>query len=99
MLQAAGTLPKGILAALLVAVLAGWFSTTRIATAEMAGRGNATFLDMGVALASGFIGAYAKARDCVEIRLLWHNMASKKVNIPVMEAAWVLCKVSIAIRW
>jgi uncharacterized hydrophobic protein (TIGR00271 family) len=62
MLQAAGTLLKGIIAALLVALLIGWISTTEIVTPEMAGRGNVTFLDMGVALASGFIGAYAKAR-------------------------------------
>ena len=40
----------------------GWISDTSIVTAEMAGRGNVTFLDMGVALASGVIGAYATAR-------------------------------------
>jgi uncharacterized hydrophobic protein (TIGR00271 family) len=62
MRQAAGTLLLGILASLLVALLVGWISSTSIVTAEMAGRGNVTFLDMGVALASGVIGAYAKAR-------------------------------------
>ena len=62
MRQAAGTLLQGIFAALLVAFIVGWVSSTEIITPEMAGRGNVTFLDMGVALASGFIGAYAKAR-------------------------------------
>ncbi|MCK5314023.1 MAG: TIGR00341 family protein, partial [Anaerolineales bacterium] len=60
--QATVTLLQAIFAALLVALLVGWISATSIVTAEMAGRGNVTFLDMGVALASGFIGAYAKAR-------------------------------------
>jgi uncharacterized hydrophobic protein (TIGR00271 family) len=63
MRQAAGTLLQGIFAALLVAFILGWFSSTQIVTSEMAARGNVTFLDMGVALASGFIGAYAKARS------------------------------------
>jgi uncharacterized hydrophobic protein (TIGR00271 family) len=62
MRQAAGTLLLGILAALLVAFFVGWISATSIVTAEMASRGNVTFLDMGVALASGVIGAYATAR-------------------------------------
>jgi uncharacterized hydrophobic protein (TIGR00271 family) len=67
--QAAGTLLQGILAALLVALLIGWLSPTRIVTPEMAGRGNATFLDLGVALASGFIGAYAKGRKDISSAL------------------------------
>jgi uncharacterized hydrophobic protein (TIGR00271 family) len=62
MRQAAFTLVQGILAALIVALIVGWISATSIVTAEMASRGNVTFLDMGVALASGFIGAYATAR-------------------------------------
>jgi uncharacterized hydrophobic protein (TIGR00271 family) len=56
------TLIQGVLASIMVALLVGWFSSTSIVTAEMASRGNVTFLDMGVALASGVIGAYAKAR-------------------------------------
>ena len=62
MRQSAGTLLQGIIAALLVALLVGWIGSTSIVTPEMASRGNPTFLDMGVALASGFIGAYAAAR-------------------------------------
>jgi uncharacterized hydrophobic protein (TIGR00271 family) len=62
MRQSAFTLLQGIFAALLVALLVGWISSTIIVTAEMAARGNVTFLDMGVALASGVIGAYATAR-------------------------------------
>ena len=77
MLQAAGTLLKGIIAALLVALLVGWISTTEIVTPEMAGRGNVTFLDMGVALASGFIGAYAKARKDISSAIA--GMAASQV--------------------
>ena len=60
--QAAVTLLQGVLASLIVALIIGWISATSIVTPEMASRGNVTFLDMGVALASGLIGAYAKAR-------------------------------------
>jgi uncharacterized hydrophobic protein (TIGR00271 family) len=55
-------LVQGIAAALLIAFLIGWLSPTTIVTSEMAARGNPSLLDMGVALASGFIGAYATAR-------------------------------------
>jgi uncharacterized hydrophobic protein (TIGR00271 family) len=77
MRQAAGTLLQGIFAALLVAFIVGWFSSTDIVTSEMAGRGNVTFLDMGVALASGFIGAYAKARA---------NIASSLAGVAIAAA-------------
>jgi len=63
------TLLQAIFAALLVALIVGWISSTSIVTSEMAGRGNVTFLDMGVALASGFIGAYAKARKDSSARM------------------------------
>jgi uncharacterized hydrophobic protein (TIGR00271 family) len=53
---------QGIAAALLISILIGWLSPTTIVTSEMAARGNPSLLDMGVALASGFIGAYATAR-------------------------------------
>ncbi len=62
MRQGTITLVQGILASLIVALIVGWISATSIVTTEMAARGNVTFLDMGVALASGFIGAYATAR-------------------------------------
>jgi uncharacterized hydrophobic protein (TIGR00271 family) len=62
MRQAAVTLLQGVLASLIVALIVGWISATSIVTTEMAARGNVTFLDMGVALASGMIGAYATAR-------------------------------------
>jgi uncharacterized hydrophobic protein (TIGR00271 family) len=77
MRQAAGTLLQGIFAALLVAFIVGWISSTDIVTPEMAGRGNVTFLDMGVALASGFIGAYAKARA---------NIASSLAGVAIAAA-------------
>jgi uncharacterized hydrophobic protein (TIGR00271 family) len=77
MRQAAGTLLQGIFAALLVAFIVGWLSSTNIVTAEMAGRGNVTFLDMGVALASGFIGAYAKTRS---------NIASSLAGVAIAAA-------------
>ncbi|UCG24171.1 MAG: TIGR00341 family protein [Chloroflexota bacterium] len=55
-------LVQGIAGALLISFLIGWLSPTTIVTTEMASRGNPSLLDMGVALASGFIGAYATAR-------------------------------------
>ena len=60
--RAAVTLVVGVLGALLISWLIGVLSPTSIITSEMSSRGNPTLLDMGVALASGFIGAYATAR-------------------------------------
>jgi uncharacterized hydrophobic protein (TIGR00271 family) len=77
MRQAAGTLFQGIFAALLMAFIVGWLSATNIVTPEMAGRGSVTFLDMGVALASGFIGAYAKTRS---------NIASSLAGVAIAAA-------------
>ena len=55
----------GILLALGVSYLVGLISATTIITSEMAGRGNPTFLDLAVALASGVIGAYAAGRKSI----------------------------------
>jgi uncharacterized hydrophobic protein (TIGR00271 family) len=77
MRQAAGTLLQGVFASLLVAFIVGWISSTNVVTSEMAARGNVTFLDMGVALASGFIGAYAKARA---------NIASSLAGVAIAAA-------------
>jgi uncharacterized hydrophobic protein (TIGR00271 family) len=63
------TLVQGIAAALLISYLVGWLSSTSIITSEMAARGNPSMLDMGVALASGFIGAYATARKHIPAAL------------------------------
>jgi uncharacterized hydrophobic protein (TIGR00271 family) len=63
--HATGTLLQGVLIALLIAFLLGVISPTSIVTSEMAGRGNVTFIDMGVALASGVIAAYAKGRKSI----------------------------------
>lgn len=53
---------QGFALAFIIALLIGLTSPSTIVTEEMAGRGNPTVLDMGVALASGLIGAYATAR-------------------------------------
>ncbi len=55
----------GIMLALGVSYLIGLFSATTIITSEMAARGNPTFLDLMVALASGAIGAYAAGRKSI----------------------------------
>jgi uncharacterized hydrophobic protein (TIGR00271 family) len=55
----------GILLALAVSYLIGRISSTTIITSEMAGRGNPSFLDLAVALASGVIGAYAAGRKSI----------------------------------
>lgn len=53
---------QGFALAFVIALIIGLISPSSIVTDEMAGRGNPTVLDMGVALASGLIGAYATAR-------------------------------------
>ena len=53
---------QGFVLAFAIALLIGLISPSAITTPEMAARGNPTVLDMGVALASGIIGAYATAR-------------------------------------
>ena len=55
----------GILLALGVSYFGGRISSTTIITSEMVSRGNPTFLDMAVALASGVIGAYAAGRKSI----------------------------------
>jgi uncharacterized hydrophobic protein (TIGR00271 family) len=60
--RSTSVLLQGILAAFLIAIFIGVVSPTQIITPEMAARGNPTFMDMAVALASGFLGAYATAR-------------------------------------
>ncbi|MBK9122337.1 MAG: DUF389 domain-containing protein [Chloroflexi bacterium] len=56
------TLVVGIAAALLVAGLLGVLTATTVPTQEMLNRGAPSLPDAFVALASGFIGAYAMAR-------------------------------------
>lgn len=53
---------QGFLLTFPIALLIGMISPTKIVTAEMTVWGNPTLLDLGVALATGFIGAYALAR-------------------------------------
>ncbi|MBZ0300665.1 MAG: TIGR00341 family protein [Anaerolineae bacterium] len=60
--RSAITVIQGFLLAVGIALLVGLISPTQIVTPEMAARGNPTVLDMGIALASGIIGAYATAR-------------------------------------
>ncbi len=60
---------QGFALAFLIALLIGIISPSDIITPEMAGRGNPTVLDMGVALASGIIGAYATARKDIPAAL------------------------------
>jgi uncharacterized hydrophobic protein (TIGR00271 family) len=60
---------QGFVLAFILALLIGIISPSSLVTAEMAGRGNPTVLDMGVALASGIIGAYATARKDIPAAL------------------------------
>ncbi len=62
MRRSALSMVQGFVLAFAIALVIGLISTSTIVTSEMAGRGNPTVLDMGVALASGVIGAYATAR-------------------------------------
>ena len=63
------TLFRGILAALIVARIIGSISPTTIVTSEMLLRGNLTLIDIGVAFASGFIGAFASVRKNISAAL------------------------------
>ncbi len=63
------TVVEGVLIALLLSGLIGVLSPSNIITDEMVNRGNPSVLDMGVALASGLIGAYATARKDIPAAL------------------------------
>ncbi len=67
--RSALTVVVGFALAVMLAIVVGAISPTKIITSEMAARGNPTVLDMGVALASGFIGAYATARKDIPAAL------------------------------
>ena len=60
--QALSTLVIGVVLALFVATIVGIILPLGSPTPEMLSRGSPTLLDAAVALASGFIGAYATAR-------------------------------------
>jgi uncharacterized hydrophobic protein (TIGR00271 family) len=59
------TLLAGLLGALFVSYLIGAITATSIITSEMASRGNPSYLDLIVALASGVIGGYAAGRKSI----------------------------------
>lgn len=67
--RASLTLVQGVLFALLVAVLAGRLIPPETPTTEMLARGNPSLLDAAVALASGFVAAYATARKDIPAAL------------------------------
>ena len=60
---------QGFALALLLAFIVGTISPTNIVTPEMSSRGNPTVMELGIALASGFIGAYATARKDIPAAL------------------------------
>jgi uncharacterized hydrophobic protein (TIGR00271 family) len=60
--RALATLVQGVMVALVISALIGLLYGNHTPTAEMLSRGNSGWLDIGVALASGFVGAYAMAR-------------------------------------
>ncbi|MBZ0292460.1 MAG: DUF389 domain-containing protein [Anaerolineae bacterium] len=63
------TVLQGVILALVVSFVIGLIGPSDIVTSEMAGRGNPTIIDLGVALASGLIGAYATARKDIPAAL------------------------------
>ncbi len=62
MRRAALTLLRGVLLALLLAVIVGLFTPLKKPTGEMLARGEPSLPDLGVALFAGMAGAYAMAR-------------------------------------
>jgi uncharacterized hydrophobic protein (TIGR00271 family) len=69
MRTAAFTVLVGALLGLIVAILIGAIMPLDSITSEMRARGQPSLLDMGVALASGFAGAYAMARKDIPAAL------------------------------
>ena len=67
--RSAITSVQGILVALLVAIVIGTVLPVNIPTGEMLSRGNPTLLDAAVAIASGFVAAYATARKDIPAAL------------------------------
>lgn len=63
------TLIIGMVAALIVALLVGWFNTGHPPTPEMLSRGRPSLPDIFVALASGVIAAYGMARKNISSAL------------------------------
>jgi uncharacterized hydrophobic protein (TIGR00271 family) len=63
------TLFLGTGAAMLVSLLVGWLLPLTTPTSQMLLRGSPTLLDVGVAMASGLVGAYAIARKDIPAAL------------------------------
>jgi uncharacterized hydrophobic protein (TIGR00271 family) len=79
MRKSALTVLQGILIVLLVAVFVGLISAFPLPTPEMLARGEPTFLDMMVALASGVAGAFALARKDIPAALAGTAIAAALV--------------------
>lgn len=67
--RSVSTLIQGVLLSLMVSAAVGILIPTALPTDEMLMRGNPNLLDVGVALASGMIGAYATARKDIPAAL------------------------------
>lgn len=63
------TLFLGVMLAFLISLVIGLVAPSRAITEQMLERGNVGWLEMAVALASGFIGAYATARKDIPAAL------------------------------
>jgi uncharacterized hydrophobic protein (TIGR00271 family) len=79
MRKSAVTIVQGIFLVLLVAVFVGFISAFPLPTPEMLARGEPTFLDMMVALASGVAGAFALARKDIPAALAGTAIAAALV--------------------
>jgi uncharacterized hydrophobic protein (TIGR00271 family) len=66
---AAGATLRGMLLAIVISIVAGWFAFDSTPTAEILSRTQPTLLDLGVALVSGAAGAYALCRKDVSASL------------------------------
>lgn len=74
------------------------FTSSTLITMEMAARGNPTIIDLGVAVASGFIAAYATARKHIPAALAGVAIAAALVP-PICTSGLGLAIGNIALFW
>jgi uncharacterized hydrophobic protein (TIGR00271 family) len=97
--RALGTVLQGFLIAFGLPWLIGFlFTSSTLMTPEMAARGNPTIIDLGVAVASGFIAAYATARKHIPAALAGVAIAAALVP-PICTSGLGLAMGNMALFW
>ncbi len=93
------TVLQGFLIAFSLPWLIGFlFTSSTLITMEMAARGNPTIIDLGVAVASGFVAAYATARKHIPAALAGVAIAAALVP-PICTSGLGLAMGNMALFW